>query len=373
MLQSLPVVMYHSVHTWHNRGLVISPELFEAHCRAMAQGGWRCASLPEAEDYLLRGKPLPAKTAWLTFDDGYLDNYVYAWPILEKYGLHGTVFATLEHLENSGPARLSLRDVWEGRATMDDLPVAENPMRMHPDLGFEERADMFLNWDEVQRMEASGVMHTAAHSLRHDKVFISPNYDDFFRPQRRGRTFDRVRGRILWGMPRFEIEAALASRAFIPSERLLDAVAELVPQDKVAAHVFFEDAEKVAKLDAMLKRFTPEELGRLESEAEMFARFREEFVRCKEILEAETQTPVRTFCWPWGKFSELAREAGKEAGFSIFVTTAAGANRPGRPDAVTRINVKARPPEELLGRLKLHTRPWLADIYKSLRFRWKWK
>ena len=129
----------------------------------------------------------------------------------------------------------------------------------------------------------------------------------------------------------------------------------------------------MAKLDAMLKRFTPEELGRLESEAEMFARFREEFVRCKEILEAETQTPVRTFCWPWGKFSELAREAGKEAGFSIFVTTAAGANRPGRPDAVTRINVKARPPEELLGRLKLHTRPWLADIYKSLRFRWKWK
>ena len=143
MLQSLPVVMYHSVHTWHNRGLVISPELFEAHCRAMAEGGWRCASLPEAEDYLLRGKPLPAKTAWLTFDDGYLDNYVYAWPILEKYGLHGTVFATLEHLENSGPARLSLHDVWEGRATMDDLPVAENPMRMHPDLGFEERADLF--------------------------------------------------------------------------------------------------------------------------------------------------------------------------------------------------------------------------------------
>ena len=365
--------MYHSVHTWHNRGLVISPELFEAHCRAMAEGGWRCASLPEAEDYLLRGKPLPAKTAWLTFDDGYLDNYVYAWPILEKYGLHGTVFATLECLESSGPARLTLRDVWEGRAAMEDLPVAENPMRAHPVLGFEERADAFLNWEEVRRMEASGVMHTAAHSLRHDKVFISPRYEAFFRPERRGRTFDRVRGRILWGLPRFEIEAALASRAFIPSERLLAAVAEIVPQDKTAANAFFADASKVAALQARLESFAPEDLGRLESEAEMFGRFVEEFARCKKILEAQTQTQVRTFCWPWGKFSPLALDAGKKAGFSVFVTTAAGANRPGRPDAVTRINVKARPPEELLGRLKLHTHPWLADIYKSLRFRWKWK
>lgn len=373
MLRSLPVVMYHSVHTWHNRGLVISPELFEAHCRAMAEGGWRCASLPEAEDYLLCGKPLPAKTAWLTFDDGYLDNYVYAWPILEKYGLHGTVFATLECLESSGPARLTLRDVWEERSSMQDLPVAKNPMREHAVLGFAERTDTFLNWDEVRRMEASGVMHTAAHSLRHDKVFISSNYDDFFRPQRRGRTFDRVRGRILWGLPSFEIEAALASRAFIPSARLLDTVAEVVPQDKVAAHAFFEDADKVADLAARIKAFRLDELGHLESEEEMFARFVEEFARCKEILEAQTQTPVRTFCWPWGKFSSLALEAGKKAGFSVFVTTAAGANRPGKPDAVTRINVKARPPEELLGRLKLHTRPWLADIYKSLRFRWKWK
>lgn len=373
MLKSLPVVMYHSIHTWYNRGLVISPELFDAQCRAMAEDGWHCASLPEAESYLLNGEPLPPKTAWLTFDDGYLDNYVYAWPILKKYGLHATVFATLDCLETSGASRLTLQDVWEGRADMTELPVAQNPMQAHPALGFEERKDSFLNWEEVRRMEASGVIHTAAHSLRHDKVFASPSYEGFFQPQRRGRTFDRVRGQIFWGLPCFEIEPALAARAFIPSPCLLEAVAELVPQDKVAAHAFFQDADKVAALERLINGFKPEDLGSLESEADMFARFRTEFALCKERLEAETATPVRTFCWPWGKFSDLAREAGKEAGFSVFVTTDAGANRPGRPEAVKRINVKARDPKELLQRLQLHTRPWLADIYKSLRFRWKWK
>ena len=373
MLKSLPVVMYHSVHTWHNRGLVITPELFEAQCRAMAEAGWRCASLPEAEEYLLNGAPLPPKTAWLTFDDGYLDNYVYAWPILEKYGLHGTVFATLDLLEDFGAPRLTLRDVWEGRAAMEDLPVAHNPMQAHPALEFEERKDSFLNWEEVRRMEASGVMHTAAHSLRHDKVFISPRYDGFFQPQKRGRTFDRVRGQILWGLPFFEIEAALAARAFIPSQRLLDAVAALVPQDKIAAHAFFQNADNIAALERLVGGFKPEELGALESEEAMFKRFRDEFVLCKERLEAETAAPARTFCWPWGRFSSLAREAAKQVGFSVFVTTAAGANRPGRPDAVKRINVKARDPKELLQRLSLHTKPWLADFYKSLRFRWKWK
>ena len=373
MLQSLPVVMYHSVHTWHNRGLVISPELFEEQCRAMVAAGWRCASLSEAENYLLHSEPLPAKTAWLTFDDGYLDNYVYAWPILKKYGLHGTVCATIELVERSGPPRRTLDDVWEGRAAMEDLPVAGNPMQAHPVLGFEERNDTFLNWEEVRRMESSGVMHTIAHSLRHDKVFISPRYEGFFQPQRRGRTFDRVCGQILWGLPCFEIEAALASRAFIPSEKLLEAVAGLVPQDKVAAHAFFQDADKVSSLERLVAGFTPGELGVLESETDMFERFKAEFALCKERLEAEIATPVRTFCWPWGKFSPLAREAAKQAGFSVFVTTAAGANRPGRPEAVKRINVKARPAKELLKRLDLHTHPWLADIYKSLRFRWKWK
>ena len=373
MLRSLPVVMYHSVHTWHNRGLVISPELFEAQCRTMVEAGWRCASLPEAEGYLLHAEPLPPKTAWLTFDDGYLDNYVYAWPILKKYGLHGTVCATIDCLDSSGPARLTLQDVWEGRAAMDDLPVAGNPMRAHPALPFEERRDAFLNWEEVRRMESSGVMHTIAHSLRHDKVFVSPRYSGFFQPQRRARTFDRVRGQILWGLPCFEIEAALAARAFIPSQRLLEAVGGLVPQDKVAAHAFFQDAQKVATLEALVAGFAPEELGSLESEAAMFERFKTEFALCKERMEAETATPVRTFCWPWGRFSPLAREAAKQAGFAVFVTTAAGANRPGRPDAVKRINVKVRSAKELLQRLDLHTHPWLADIYKSLRFRWKWK
>lgn len=38
------------------------------------------------------GEPLPNKAVLLTFDDGYIDNFTFALPILEEYGLQGSFF-----------------------------------------------------------------------------------------------------------------------------------------------------------------------------------------------------------------------------------------------------------------------------------------
>ncbi|MRT32352.1 hypothetical protein FGX01_00105, partial [Xylella fastidiosa subsp. multiplex] len=52
----------------------------------------------------LAGKPVPHKSIVITFDDGYLDNWVYAHPILQKYHMHAVVFIVTSWT-GDGPAR----------------------------------------------------------------------------------------------------------------------------------------------------------------------------------------------------------------------------------------------------------------------------
>ena len=114
---SLPVLMYHYVSRFPG-AIAVSPEHFEDQCRGMAEHGWRGIGLDEAEAFLLKGAPLPPRSLLITFDDGYLDNYVYAWPILRKYGHKGVVFAVTERMEAGKKCRPTLADVWE------DLPFS---------------------------------------------------------------------------------------------------------------------------------------------------------------------------------------------------------------------------------------------------------
>ena len=185
---SLPVLMHHYISR-HANSIAVSPEFFEAQCKALAKAGWRGIGLAEAEAYFLHGEPVPAKSCLITFDDGYLDNYVHAWPILEKYGHKGVVFAVAERMEE-GEARPTLKDVWSGSVDTAALPHVDNPFLKQPG-GYTVRSDTFMNWNEAKRMEASGVMAIASHTFAHRGVPVSGDYTDFFLPGNRPRTFDR--------------------------------------------------------------------------------------------------------------------------------------------------------------------------------------
>lgn len=49
-------------------------------------------TMEQVIDSVTSGDELPDKALLLTFDDGYVDNYLYAFPILEEYGVQGTFF-----------------------------------------------------------------------------------------------------------------------------------------------------------------------------------------------------------------------------------------------------------------------------------------
>lgn len=370
--RSLPVLMYHYISRYKGP-IAVSPETFETHCRAMAEAGWRGVGLDEAEAFFLEGAPLPARSALITFDDGFLDNYVYAWPILKKYGHKGVVFAVTRRIGTDGAVRPTLEDLWSGKAAATDLPPVDAPMRRDA-LGFEQRHDLFLSWEEARRMEASGVVAVAAHTATHHAIYSAPIFPErgekprVRMPRGHGNTFYVVDGPTPWGLPLFRERPALHSRAFLPSPSLLDAIRSLVPQeDEAHAHAFFQNPANVERLMARIDAFSREELGVMESDEARADRVRAELTECASTLARELGHPVRSLCWPWGRGSDVARTEARKLGFSVFFETRMGANPPGASAAVRRFKARDKSWPWLRLRLALYSRPWLATLYAKAR------
>jgi peptidoglycan/xylan/chitin deacetylase (PgdA/CDA1 family) len=96
----LPVLQYHRItprvpqhDPFH---LHTSVARFEGHLRWLRRRGYRSLALSTVEHALA----LPSAIARarvnhgivITFDDGYADNYTYAWPVLHRYGYTATIF-----------------------------------------------------------------------------------------------------------------------------------------------------------------------------------------------------------------------------------------------------------------------------------------
>lgn len=72
--------------------LCVSPDNFDAHLQELAQSHRVVPLYQMLEE--CRNSAVPHNTVSLTFDDGYLDNLTNALPLLEKHGMHATVFVT---------------------------------------------------------------------------------------------------------------------------------------------------------------------------------------------------------------------------------------------------------------------------------------
>jgi peptidoglycan/xylan/chitin deacetylase (PgdA/CDA1 family) len=75
--------------------------------------GFNCLSLNEVITNHLLNKPQPEKSFVLTFDDGYVDIYEHALPILEKYGFVATIFVIAEFVKENGKNYLSWQKLRE--------------------------------------------------------------------------------------------------------------------------------------------------------------------------------------------------------------------------------------------------------------------
>lgn len=108
------MLMYHSIEP-SERTYSVTPEEFEKQMRFVKN---KCVpvTLEQVVDHAIGNISLPSGSVAVTIDDGYLDTYTVAFPILKKYKIPATVFLTsaLSPLEPLGQLpRLSSAHVRE--------------------------------------------------------------------------------------------------------------------------------------------------------------------------------------------------------------------------------------------------------------------
>ena len=135
------ILMYHMVHelTLEDKlGLCISSEDFDRQMAHLYKKGFVVIALEELVKAIQKGEDLARKSVVITFDDGFQDNYLTAFPILKKYGFKATIFLVADwigkELEYKGSASLIRR--------------------------------CYLSWDEIEKLKSWGISF-GCHSLSH--------------------------------------------------------------------------------------------------------------------------------------------------------------------------------------------------------------
>jgi len=155
----VPIFIYHSVRppyegeTQDVKQYTVSPENLDAQLKSLKDAGYVVISLDRFVDRLKNGTPIPARSAVLTFDDGWENQIVYALPILKKYqdtatffvythALGRTNFMTWDDLKTLDTAGMSIGDHTE---THPYLFKITDPKQMEKEImGSKKRLEDFL-------------------------------------------------------------------------------------------------------------------------------------------------------------------------------------------------------------------------------------
>ena len=138
----VPILMYHSISSADTKPIfvigrpdkvklrlnIVSPKSFDKQMAYLKNNGYQVISLDDFVEGNRVGKKFAHKTVVITFDDGYVDNYTNAFPVLKKYHLSAAIFLITDF-------------------------VGQNPN--------------MLNWEQVKEMSQYGITfgsHTRHHA-----------------------------------------------------------------------------------------------------------------------------------------------------------------------------------------------------------------
>ena len=271
------ILMYHRVTDLARDPyqLAVAPEHFTQHLNHLQR---TCSVLP-LPDLIeaLRAKTLPPRAVAITFDDGYIDNYCEAYPLLKAAGLPATIFVASGKID-------STREFW---------------------------------WDDLDRIiclpdRVPAQLQLCVQNQKHAWPTAT--------------TEEREAARQA-------VHAVLHSQAIAVREQALDQLCGWAGVDRAGR------ADHRAVTAAELKQFAADPLidigGHTVNHPSLAALPREEqrveIARGREMLETWLGRPLRTFAYPYGTRYDYAAETAamvRDEGFRAACTTIHGSVEP---------------------------------------------
>jgi peptidoglycan/xylan/chitin deacetylase (PgdA/CDA1 family) len=312
---SVPVVMHHTVgipnNNWQWYHLTCPFKLFEDHLKWLKKRDFHTISLQQLYDYMNEGIKLPKNPVVLTFDDGYLDNWIFAYPLLKRYGFKGTIYVNPDFVDPRMIIRNNLEDVWKGKLKLSELEL-----------------NGYLSWPEMREMEEKGVIDIQSHSMTHTWYPINSKIIDFRHPgdpylwmtwneypSNKPHLQIDDQTSVNYGGPVYENGRAIGVKRFFPDDNLDKHIINYV-KDRGGVNFFqfenwkdllYEVVEKYSEINKLSERY--------ETESEYQQRLYYELGRSKEIIEKRLNKEVRFLCWPGGAVTDSALNIALEVGY----------------------------------------------------------
>lgn len=316
--------MFHAVglerHAWAYSHISESYNTFEKKIKALFRAGYSTLALRESSKRCRQDKAV-----CLTFDDGYLDNWILVFPLLKKYSLKATIFVNPEFVDPHDIIRPQHDPHMIGQNIT--MPV--------------EHYAGFLSWPEMREMEKSGLVEIQSHALTHTWYFKGPEIVDFWHPGSATEPGGPVwmlwnrfpefkpyyltkaaeyEKKIPYGTPVYEHGKSLETRCYEPNEPELEA--EIIRYTQADGNAFFKNRDWKMKLDQIVRGYREQAgkkpKGRYETDSEYKDRITCELTESKRIIELNLKKKVESICWPGGGVSEEVVRIARDVGYKYF-------------------------------------------------------